>query len=77
MAQADWDKVDLQVHSIISMWLSSKLRTLIGTKSAEMWTALDRCYSVPHFIGIYKYYELAHSIRLTTGENPEIRIQNI
>jgi hypothetical protein len=32
---------------------------------------------MPHFTGIYKDYELAHSIRLTTGENPEIRIQKI
>jgi hypothetical protein len=28
-------------------------------------------------MGIYKDYELAHSIKLVTGENPEIRIQKI
>jgi hydroxylamine reductase (hybrid-cluster protein) len=38
---------------------------------------LEQCYSVPHFTGIYKDYELTRSIRLTTGENPEIRIQKI
>jgi hypothetical protein len=38
---------------------------------------LEQCYGVPHFTGIYKDYELAHSIKLTTGENPEIRIQKI
>jgi hypothetical protein len=38
------------------------------------WTALEQRYGVPHFTGIY---ELAHSIKLTTGENPEIRIQKI
>jgi hypothetical protein len=32
-AQADWDEIDLQVKSMISMWLSSNLRTLIGTTS--------------------------------------------
>jgi hypothetical protein len=77
MAQADWDEVDLQVKSTISMRLSSNLRTLIGTMSAATWTNLDQRYGVPHFTGIYKDYELAHSIRLTTGENPEIRIQKI
>jgi gag-polypeptide of LTR copia-type len=76
-AQADWDEIDLQVKSMISMQLSSNLRTLIGTTSAATWTNLDQCYGVPHFTGIYKDYELVHSIRLTTGENPEIRIQKI
>jgi hypothetical protein len=77
MAQADWDEVDLQVKSMISMRLSSNLRTLIGTTSMATWTNLDQHYGIPHFTGIYKDYELAHSIRLVTGENPEIRIQKI
>jgi gag-polypeptide of LTR copia-type len=76
-AQADWDKIDLQVKSMISMWLSSNLRTLIGTMSVATWTNLEQCYGVPHFTRIYKDYELAHSIRLTTDENPEIGIQKI
>jgi hypothetical protein len=76
-AQTDCDKIDLQVHSMISMRLSSNLRTLIRTTSTAMWTALDQCYGVPHFTGIYKDYELVHSIRLTTGKNPEIQIQKI
>jgi hypothetical protein len=76
-AQADWDKIDLQVKSMISMRLSSNLRTLIGTTSAATWMNLDQRYGVPHFTGIYKDYELVHSIRLVTGENPEIRIQKI
>jgi gag-polypeptide of LTR copia-type len=76
-AMADWDEIDLQVKSMISMRLSSNLRTLIGTTSMATWTALDQRYSVPHFMGIYKDYELAHSIKLVTGENPEIQIQKI
>jgi hypothetical protein len=76
-AQADWDEINLQVKSMISMRLSSNLRTHIGTTSAAMWTSLEQRYGVPHFTGIYKDYGLAHSIRLTTGENPEIRIQKI
>jgi hypothetical protein len=77
-AQADWDEIDLQVKSMISMRLSSNLRTLIGTTSAATWMNLEQCYGVPHFTGIYKDYELVHSIRLlTTGENPEIWIQKI
>jgi hypothetical protein len=76
-AQADWDKIDLQVKSMISMRLSSNLRTLIGTMSVATWTNLDQHYGIPHFTGIYKDYELVHSIRLTTGENPEIWIQKI
>jgi hypothetical protein len=77
MAQADWDEIDLQVKSMISMRLSMNLRTLIGRTSVATWTALEQCYSVPHFTGIYKDYELVHSIRLTTGENPEIWIEKI
>jgi gag-polypeptide of LTR copia-type len=77
VAMADWDEIDLQVKSMISMRLSTNLRTLIGTMSAAMWMNLEQCYSISHFTRIYKDYELIHSIRLTTGENPEIRIQKI
>jgi hypothetical protein len=66
-AMADWDEVDLQVSSMISMRLSSNLRTLIGTTSAATWTNLQQHYGVPHFMGIYKDYELAHRIKLVTG----------
>jgi hypothetical protein len=76
-AQADWDEINLQVKSMISMRLSTNLRTLIGTMSAATWTNLDQCYSISHFTGIYKDYKLIHSIKLTTGENPEIWIQKI
>jgi hypothetical protein len=62
---------------MISMRLSSNLRTHIRTTSVATWTSLEQHYGVPHFTGIYKDYELAHSIRLTTGENPEIQIQKI
>jgi hypothetical protein len=74
VAMADWDKIDLQIKSMISMRLSTNLRTLIGTMSVATWTALEQRYGVPHFTGIYKDYELVHSIRLTTGENSEIWI---
>jgi hypothetical protein len=77
MSQADWDEIHLQVKSMISMQLSSNLRTLIETTSVAMWMNLDQCYGIPHFTGIYKDYELVHSIRLTTGENSEIWIQKI
>jgi hypothetical protein len=77
VAMADLDEIDLQVKSMISMRLSTNLRTLIGTTSVATWTNLDQRYGVPHFTGIYKDYELVHSIRLTTGKNPEIRIQKI
>jgi hypothetical protein len=68
VAMADWNKIDLQVKSMISMRLSTNLRTLIGTSSAATWTNLEQRYGIPHFTGIYKDYELVHSIRLTTGE---------
>jgi hypothetical protein len=71
-AQANWNEIDLQVKSMISMRLSSNLRTHIGTMSVATWTSLEQCYGIPHFTGIYKDYELAYSTRLTTGENPEI-----
>jgi gag-polypeptide of LTR copia-type len=77
VAMADWDEIDFQVKSMISMRLSTNLRTLIGTMSVAMWMNLNQRYGIPHFTGIYKDYELVHSIRLTTGENPEIRIQKI
>jgi hypothetical protein len=37
VAMADWDKIDLQVKSMISMRLSSNLSTHIGTTSAATW----------------------------------------
>jgi hypothetical protein len=77
VAMADWDEIDLQVKSMIAMRLSTNLRTLLGTTSAAMWTNLDQRYGVPHFTGIYKDYELAHSIRLTMGKNPDVQIQKI
>ena len=64
-AQAEWDETDLQVKSLIALRLSSNLRTHIGT-------SLDQAFGTLHFMGIYKDYELTHSIRLTSGENPEI-----
>ena len=75
MAQADWDETNLQVKSLIALRLSSNLRTHIGTISEETWMSLDITFGTPHFTGIFKDYELAHSIRLTMGKNPEIRIQ--
>ena len=76
-AQADWDETDLQVKSLIALRLSSNLRTHIGATSEETWTSLSNTFGTPHFTGIFKDYELAHSIRLTTGENPDIRIQKL
>jgi hypothetical protein len=75
--QAEWDEIDLQVRSMISMRLSTNLRTLIRTTSMATWTNLEQRYGVPHFTGIYKDYELVHSIKLSSGENPEIQIQKI
>jgi hypothetical protein len=46
-AQADWDEINLQVKSMISMRLSSNLRTLIGTTSAATWINLEQHFSVP------------------------------
>jgi hypothetical protein len=70
VAMADWNEIDLQVKSMITMRLSTNLRTLLGTTSAATWTNIDQRYGIPHFTGIYKDYELVHSIRLMTGEKP-------
>jgi hypothetical protein len=37
MAMADWDEIDLWVKSMITMRLSTNLRTLLGTMSVAMW----------------------------------------
>ena len=74
-AQADWDETDLQVKSLIALRLSSNLRTHIGMMSKETWMSLSNTFGTPHFTKIFKDYELTHSIRLTTGKNPEIWIQ--
>jgi hypothetical protein len=62
---------------MITMRLSTNLRTLLGTMSMEMWMNLDQRYGVPHFTGICKDYELAHSIRLIKGKNLDVWIQKI
>jgi hypothetical protein len=49
VAMADWDRIDLQVKSMISMRLSTNLRTLIGTMSAETWMNLEQHYGFPYF----------------------------
>ena len=64
-AQAEWDETDLQVKSLIALRLSSNLRTHIGM-------SLEQAFGTLHFMGIYKDYELTHSIGLTSGKNPEI-----
>jgi hypothetical protein len=72
-----WDEIDLQVKSMTAMRLSTNLRTLLGATSMATWTNLDQRYGVPHFTEIYKNYELAHSIRLTMGENLDVWIHKI
>ena len=52
MAQADWDKTNLQVKSLIALRLSSNLRTHIGTMSEETWMSLNTAFGTPHFTGI-------------------------
>ena len=76
-AQAEWDKTDLQVKFLLALRLSSNLRTHIGMMSAQTWMSLDQAFGVPHFTGIYKDYELTHSIRLTLEEHPDVWIQKI
>ena len=70
-AMVDWDEADLQVNSLITLQLSLNLRTNLGMMSKATWTSLDQNF------GIYKDYELTHSIRLTTDKNHEIQIQKI
>jgi hypothetical protein len=54
VAMADWDKINLQVKSMISMRLSTNLRILIGTTSAATWMNLDQRYGVPTSLGYTK-----------------------
>ena len=56
-AMAQWDEDDLQVNSLITLWLSSNLRTHLGTMSEATWTSLDQTFGVPHFTATYKDYE--------------------
>ena len=77
MAMAQWDEDDLQVNSLIALQLSSNLRTHLGTMSEATWTSLDQTFGTPHFTAMYKDYELAHSIKLVVGKNPQVRIQKI
>ena len=76
-AMAAWNVDDLQVNSLIALWLSSNLRTHLGTTSEGTWTSLDQTFRAPHFTATYKDYKFAHSIKLVVGENPQVRIQKI
>jgi hypothetical protein len=59
MAQANWDEIDLQVKSMISMRLSMNLRTLIGTTSAATWTNLEsNATASPTLLGFIKTMNL-------------------
>ena len=70
MAMEQWDVDNLQVNSLIALWLSSNLRTHLGTTFEATWQSLDWTFGAPHFTATYKDYEFAHSIRLVVGENP-------
>ena len=74
---AQWDEDDLQVNSLITLWLSSNLRTHLGTTSEATWASLDQTFGVLHFTATYKDYEFTHSIKLVVGENPQVQIQKI
>ena len=76
-AMAQWDEDDLQVNSLITLRLSSNLRTHLGTTSEATWTSLDQTFGVPHFTATYKDYEQARGIGLVVGENLQVQIQKI
>ena len=77
MAMAAWDVDNLQVNSLITLRLSSNLRTHLGTMSEATWTSLDQTFGALHFMVMYKDYEFTHSIRLVVGENLQVWIQKI
>ena len=48
-AQAEWDKNNLQVKSLIGLRLSPNLHTYMGTTSQATWDSLENTFGVSHF----------------------------
>ena len=66
-AQADWDKVNHQIISLIALRLSPNLRT--HSTAALTW--------MPHFTSVFKDFEEVLKIKLQVGHNPQVEIQKI
>ena len=75
--QADWDKIDLQVKSLIALRLSPNLHTHLSTMSEETWDSLENTFGVSHFTMDFCLLQEVMRAKLHVGQNPQVEIQHI
>ena len=74
---ADWDKIDLQVKSLIALRLSPNLCTHLGTTSEATWDSLENTFGVSHFTMDFCLLQEVMKAKLHVGQNPQVEIQRI
>ena len=75
--QADWDKIDLQVKSLIALRLSPNLCTHLNTMSQATWDSLETTFGASHFTLDFHLLQEVMKARLRVDQNPQVEIQRI
>ena len=76
-AQAEWDKIDLQVKSLIVLRLSPNLCTHLGNTAEKTWDSLENTFGVSHFTMDFRLLQEVMKAKLHVGQNPQVEIQHI
>ena len=75
--QAEWDKYDLQVQSLIGLRLSPNLHTHMGTTSQATWDSLENTFGVSHFTMDFCLLQEVMRAKLQVDQSPQVEIQHI
>ena len=74
---ADWDKIDLQVKSLIALRLSPNLCTHLDTMSEATWNSLEITFGASHFTMDFHLLQEVMRAKLQVDQNPQVEIQHI
>ena len=77
VTMADWDKVDLQVKSLIALRLSPNLHTHLDTTSEATWDSLETTFGASHFTMDFHLLQEVMRAKLHVGQNPQVEIHCI
>ena len=76
-AMADWDKVDLQVKSLITLRLSPNLCTHLDITAKATWNSLETTFGASHFTLDFCLLQEGMKAKLRVDQNPQMEIQCI
>ena len=77
VAMADWDKIDLQVKSLITLRLSPNLCTHLDTTSQATWDSLETTFGTSHFTMDFCLFQEVIKAELRVDQSPQVEIQRI